>query len=373
MKRLVLLGGGHAHVHVLKAVGEALDSGVGVTLITPVQSQVYSGMVPGYLAGHYTLQECSIALTPLAQRARALIVRASGVRVDPRLREVTCSNGQTVAYDVLSIDIGSRPFVGDAKGVAEHAIPVRPLEDFVAAWERVLQRVREGSVGSVTVVGGGAAGIEVAFAMDHRFRIERGADAPHVRVVTNTPAPVMEYSGRVRERLTRLAKARNVGVHVNATVAQVGPGFVRLADNIEFASDATFWVAGAAAPALLRDSGLQTDARGFLAVNDFMQSLSAPEVFGAGDCATNVANPRAKAGVFAVRAGPALSLNLLAALKGGPFEHHVTPERFLALISCGERYAVGVYGPLSFEGRWVWRWKDRIDRRFLANYSGAAP
>lgn len=373
MKRLVLLGGGHAHVHVLKVLGDALDSAVSVTLITPVDMQVYSGMLPGYLAGHYGLDECGIVLPPLAARARASLVRSAGVLVNPAMREVICADGTVVPYDVLSIDIGSRPAIGQAKGVREHAIPVRPLESFVHAWERVLDRARRGEVNSVSVVGAGAAGIEIAFAIDHRFRRECGKAAPHVRIITNAPVPVPEYSDAVRARLRRLARKRNIGSHVNGEVSEVGPGFVRLRDNIEFASEATFWVAGAAAPELFRDSGLRTDERGFLAVNDFMQSVSSPEVFGAGDCATSVDHPRAKAGVFAVRAGPALAANLLAALHGRPLERHVTRSRFLALLACGDKYAIGVYGPISFEGRWVWRWKDRIDRRFLAAYSGDSP
>jgi selenide,water dikinase len=157
-------------------------------------------------------------------------------------------------------------------------------------------------------------------------------------------------------------------------VAEVGPGFVRLRDNIEFASDATFWVAGAAANPIFRDSGLRTDERGYLLVNDCLQSLSHPDVFGAGDCATSLEHPRPKAGVFAVRAGPALAANLRAALAGQPLRAQVTRKRFLALIACGDRRALGVYGPLVFSGRWVWHWKDRIDRRFLARYrvAGAA-
>ena len=368
MKRLVLLGGGHAHVHVLRAMAEPLDSGLAVTLVSPVAIQVYSGMLPGYVAGHYGLDECGIDLGPLASRARARVVSSSGVLVDPARREVVCANGESVPYDVLSIDIGSQSYLGDALGVETYATPVRPLERFVLGWESLLGRAQRGDIGSITVVGGGAAGLEVAFAMDHRMRTLLGAAAPHVRVLADTPVVLPDYGDGARNRLLRLAAKRNIGIHPSSRVAEVGAGFVRLRDTIEFASDATFWVAGAAASPLFRDSGLRTDARGFLLVNDFMQSVSHPEIFGAGDCATSLDNPRPKAGVFAVRAGPALAANLRAALAGQPLETHVTPSRFLALIACGDKRAIGLYGPLTFSGRWVWHWKDRIDRRFLARY-----
>lgn len=369
MKRLVLLGGGHAHVHVLKAIGGALDPAVGVTLVTPVERQVYSGMVPGLVAGHYALEECGIDLAPLARHARALVVRSSVTLVNPAMREVILANGEIVPYDVLSINVGAQPFVGGAAGVAAHAIVVRPLEHFLAGWERVLLRARADGMNAVSVVGGGLAGLELALAMQHRFAKEIGTGAPHVRVLTDANIFLPEYSTPVRGRLLRQAQRSQIGMHAQCRVGEVGPGYLRLKDNIEFASDATFWVTGAAAHEFIRGSGLRTDEHGFLAVNDFLQSVSHPEVFGAGDCATNLQNPRPKAGVFAVRAGPALAANLRAALHGGPLERHVAPHHFLALVSCGRRYAIGVYGPLSFAGGWVWRWKDRIDRRFLAGYA----
>jgi selenide,water dikinase len=326
-------------------------------------------MVPGYIAGHYTIGQCAIALAPLASGAHASVHFTTGALVNPSMREVMLANGEVVPYDVLSVDVGSQPFVAGAKGVREHAIAIRPLERFVEGWERVLGEAREGRIRSVSVVGGGAAGVEVALAIDHRFRSELGGLAPHVRMLTNTPALLPDFPEGVRRRVARILQRRNVGSHVECPVAEVGRDFLRLAGGNEFASDATFWVAGAAAPGWIRDSGLRTDERGFLAVNDCLQSLSHPEVFGSGDCATNLAHPRAKSGVFAVRAGPALAANLRAAIRGEPLAPHVTRERFLVLLSAGERYAVGVYGPLSWEGRWVWHWKDRIDRRFVARYT----
>jgi selenide,water dikinase len=371
VRRLVLLGGGHSHVHVLKALGDELDPAVSVTLVTPVDRQIYTGMLPGYVAGHYPLEACAIDLEPLARRARALVVRSSATLVNPSMREVICANGEVVGYDVLSVDVGSQAFLGAARGVEAHAVVVRPLERFAQGWERVLARARQGAMSAVSVVGGGAAGLELAFAIEHRLRQETGG-VPHVRVLTDARTVVPEYPVAARGRLVRLAQRRNIGLHGESAVTEVGADFVRVKGAIEFTTDATIWVAGAAAPAFLRDSGLATDERGFLAVNDFLQCDSHPEIFGAGDCATNRASPRPKAGVFAVRAGPALAANLRAALKGGPLERHVPSPRFLALVSCGARYAVGVYGPLSFEGRWAWRWKDRIDRRFVARYGAQA-
>jgi selenide,water dikinase len=373
VKRLVLLGGGHAQVEVLRLLAGEADTPAAVTLISPRPALLYSGMVPGVIAGHYREGDCTIDLAGLAARANVAFLQTSGVLVNTAMKEVICANGAVVPYDVLSIDVGAQPRAAKLAGVAGHAIAVRPLERFLRGWERVLAGALEGRVRAITMVGGGAAGVELAAAMQYRLAGRMGEAAPHVRIVTDTPVLLPEYGDRVRARLLAILRKRDIGAHVSGPVEEVGADFVRLADGNMFASDATFWAAGAAAPAWLAVSGLGVDAQGFLAVKDSLQSVSHPEVFGAGDCATSVANPRAKAGVFAVRAGPALARNLRAALSGGALEDHVTSPRFLALLATGARHAIGAWGPLAFSGGWVWRWKDRIDRRFVAKYAAPPP
>jgi selenide,water dikinase len=166
---------------------------------------------------------------------------------------------------------------------------------------------------------------------------------------------------------------RNIGAHVSSTVVEVGADFVRLDTGLQFASDATFWAAGVSAPPWIASTGLATDPRGFLLTNDALQSVTDRDIFGAGDCATQEGRPHAKAGVFAVRAAPVLAANLRAAAHGAALTPHVTSPRYLALISTGRKHALGVWGELSFQGWWAWRWKDRIDRHFVARYSEAPP
>jgi selenide,water dikinase len=371
MKRLLLAGGGHAHVEVLRDLAERPGSGIAVTLVTPRPKLVYTGMVPGAIAGHYRLEECAIDLEALARRANARFVTGAVFRVDGASRVVHCADGETLAYDVLSLDVGSRVVAG-ATGL-EHATPVRPMETLMKGWADVLLRAREGKVRSITMVGGGAAGVELALAMDHRLRSEIAGAPPHVRVVTATPALLPDLAPGARHRLRLALGRRGIGVHVSGTVAEVGRDFVRLASGLKFASDATFWAAGAAAPPWIASSGLRTDPDGFLLTNDLLQSVTDRDIFGAGDCAVQEGHPHAKAGVFAVRAAPVLAANLRAAAHGGALQAHVPKPRYLALVSTGARHAVGAWGALAFQGGWAWRWKDRIDRRFVARYAGAAP
>ncbi|HUJ00182.1 MAG TPA: FAD-dependent oxidoreductase [Usitatibacter sp.] len=374
MKRLVLLGGGHAHVEVLRSLAEGDGGRWDVTMVTPYPWLTYSGMVPGLFAGHYEIDQCTIDLRALAERARATLMPAYAIRVDTTDRAVVCDNGANVAYDVLSLDVGTQPYGHDVRGVDSHAVVMRPLEKAVKGWSDVLVRAREGRVGSVSVVGGGAAGAEVALAMEYRLRQELGLAWAHVRIITNTGLLVPEYPAGARKRLVRKLRRRNIGIHTGSAVTEVGRDYVRLEQGLEFASDAVFWATGGAPQPWIRASGFSTDERGFLLTNDRLQSVSHPDVFGAGDCAAVEGRPHAKAGVFAVRAGPALAANLAAALEGRPLQPHESPARHLALISTGNRHAVGVWDGWSWEGGWVWRWKDRIDRGFVARYGapGAA-
>ena len=371
MKRLLLAGGGHAHVEVLRDLAERPGSGIAVTLVTPRPRLVYTGMIPGAIAGHYRLEDCAIDLEALARRANARFVLGAVFRVDGANHVVQCADGEAIEYDILSLDVGSRVAAG-AAGL-EHATPVRPMETLMKGWGDVLSHAREGKIRSVTLVGGGAAGVELALAMEYRLRRELPSAKPHVRVITETPVVLPEFAPGARRRLKLALGRRDIGLHVSSTVAEVGADFVRLDSGLEFASDATFWAAGAAPPPWIASSGLAADEAGFLLTNDALQSVTDRDIFGAGDCAVQEGQRHARAGVFAVRAAPVLAANLRAAAHGGALQPHVTSPRYLALVSAGRRSAVGAWGSLSFQGWWVWRWKDRIDRRFVARYAGPAP
>jgi pyridine nucleotide-disulfide oxidoreductase family protein len=366
VKRLVLLGGGHAHVEVLRDLATLRPADLEVTLVTPHPRLLYTGMVPGYIAGHYTIDEASVDLEGLAARAGAKLRLTRASLVSPAENEVACADGSALAYDVLSLDVGASPAIGEAQGVERHAILLRPLERLVRGWDEVLGRAARGEARSVTVVGGGAAGIELALAMERRLRIALGGPLAKVRIVSDaTGAGIAPGAAR---RLRARMKRAGIDSHLGSAVAEVGPGHVRLASGIEFVTDAVFWATGAAAQGWIRDSGLATDKRGFLLTNDKLQSVWHANVFGAGDCATQEGRALPKAGVFAVRAAPVLSANLRAMLEGAPLQSHQPKSSYLALVSTGDRHAVGVWNGLSFQGRWAWRWKDRIDRRFVARY-----
>ena len=368
-KKLLLLGGGHAQVHVLQALAREPLAGADVALITPFARQMYSGMVPGLVAGHYRAEQCAIALQPLADAARVQLIEGSAVALDAAARRVTLADGRVADYDVLSLDTGAVMDRDQLPGAREHGLFVRPIEHFVRLLDGLLDLAAR-RVLDVVVVGGGAAGVELALALQHRLA-GRGEERARVALVTGGPDPLAGYAPGVMQRAAQALARQKVTVFRDSCVA-LEPGAVVLGSGARLACDAPVLATGAQAPGWLTGSGLALDERGFVLTGTTLQSTSHAQVFAAGDVATRTDVQHAKSGVYAVRAGPPLALNLRRYIGGGALEAHVPQRRTLNLISCGERQAIVSYGNLAAQGRWAWWWKDRIDRGFVARYSSAA-
>ncbi len=365
MKKLVLLGGGHAHVHVLKSLAEAPFPDVEVTLVSPYARQVYSGMLPGWVAGHYAIDQCAIPLAPLCRAARASFIESAGRHVDFERRVVQCVDGAEPAFDALSIDTGPMANTAAIPGAGGHAIPVRPIESFIEAYSmlagEIAARDAAGRSTDIVFVGAGAAGIELALSMQHAFR-DRKVKFALISAANTLP-------GSVGPRLARILAQRGFRLYAGKAAGRIERGRVHLQSGEIINADQVIVSTGAVAAEWPRASGLRTDDAGFILVNEYLQSLSHPDVFAAGDCATMQQHARPKSGVYAVRAGPPLAENLRRTLRGEALLPYVPQERSLYLISTGDRYAIGSWGNVAWEGKWVWQWKDRIDRAFMGKYS----
>jgi selenide,water dikinase len=375
VKDLVLVGGGHAHVAVLKSFGMQPIPGVRVTLISKDVATSYSGMIPGYIAGHYTFDEAHIDLRPLCQFAGAAFYHAAVAGLDLAQKQVICSQRPPVRFDLLSINIGSTPRARNIPGALEHVLPVKPIDRFLRGWERIVSMAfaTGGQPLRIAVVGGGAGGVELLLAARHRLLTmldQHGGKARPIEfhLVTDTDRLLPTHNRRVQSKFTRLLREREVRVHLNHRVVAVKPDRLLCDPGAPLPCEATLWVISAAAPEWIGAAGLRTDAEGFLALNDALQSVSHPFVFGAGDVAAVLKHPRPKSGVFAVRQGRPLTENLRLALTGQPPRPFAPQRKFLSLISTGERCAVASRGAWALEGAWVWRLKDWIDRRWMRKY-----
>ncbi|HYJ19293.1 MAG TPA: FAD-dependent oxidoreductase, partial [Burkholderiales bacterium] len=171
MKRLVLIGGGHSHVEVLRRFGRNPAAGTELTLVSPNADAPYSGMLPGWIAGHYSRENCHLDLDALARFANCRLVRSTCNGINPEAGLVFCENGEYLPFDHVSIDIGSRSPAFETGGALEHAVAVRPVEQFVRKWEEACRAFAASRIPrQVAVVGAGAAGTEVLLAMQHRLR-----------------------------------------------------------------------------------------------------------------------------------------------------------------------------------------------------------
>jgi selenide, water dikinase len=366
-KRLLLIGGGHSHVEVIRRFGTTPEPGVEVTLVSPGRHTPYSGMLPGHIAGHYSHSDCHIDLDILCRQAGVHRIDGAIDRLDPEKRVAACGNAVERHYDVLSIDTGSTPVIANIAGASDHGIPVKPVPEFLQRWERLRNRARSAEQGvRIAVVGAGAAGVEVLLSMQYRIATEGGR--AHFTLVSDGPTILAAHPSGVRRRFENILRERGVAVRLDSAVGRAEPGALQLRVGERLPCDEVLWITGAAAPAWQAASGLRTDATGFILVNAHLQSQSHSQVFATGDVATMTHAPRPKSGVYAVRQGPPLTENLRRALRGVPLIDYFPQQRTLALISSGDRHAVASWGSWAWSGAWVWHWKDHIDRAFVKRY-----
>lgn len=467
---LVLIGGGHSHAIALRMWAMNPVPGIRLTVIADAVHTPYSGMLPGFVAGLYTYDQCHIDLRPLCQLAQAQLIVDRAIGLDTQQQRVLCAQHPPIAFDTLSIDIGSTPAASQIPGAIDYAIPVKPISKFLDQWHQVLEQVRcrirthapdqattpeQRAIAPshpfrVGIVGGGAGGVELALAVQARLeRLYRVGELDQNDDIALSPQSAAEPElsesqveihlfqrgvellperhPRMRRIFKRLMQQRGIHLHLGETVVAIEPvegakyrksraqestaeapqmqpsGIQETAElghahgsdaasNLEsnlssdshlevpcrvlcesgrdVVCDRTFWVTQASAASWIRESELTTDELGFIQVNDTLQSVSHPRIFAAGDIASMVNHPRPKAGVFAVRMGKPLYENLRRAVQYQPLKPFHPQKRFLILVGTGYGRAVASRGALTLGPfRWLWRWKDRIDRQFMDRFT----
>jgi selenide,water dikinase len=353
--------------------------GVRITLICRDTHTPYSGMLPGYVAGHYDYDEVHIDLSRLAEYAGARFFRDEVIGLDRTHKQVLCRTRPPVPYDFLSINIGSTPQVSTVKGAADYAVPVKPINNFNQRWLNLLNRIEHhtGKM-AVVIVGGGAGGVELTLAMQFRLieefkKLNKDPLDLHFTLITNSTRLLPTHNAKVQQAFARILKKRGVEVHLNTRINEVLEGQVKSADNQMFEADEVLWVTQAGGADWLRSTGLTLNEDGFILVNEYLQSLNDSSIFAVGDIATMVDHPREKAGVFAVRQGKPLAINLRRMIEGKSLKPYHPQKNWLALISTGNRYAVASKGAFFYAGKLLWQWKNWIDHRFMNKFSKLTP
>lgn len=366
VKDLVLVGGGHSHVLLLRMLGMKPIPGLRVTLVSPDILTPYSGMLPGVVAGHYAVDEIHIDLVPLCRFAGAQFIQARVEDIDPYAKRIDIVGRPGLEYDALSLDIGITPNLA-VPGAAEYAIPVKPIGQFLSRWSSFLERLDANEISSLAVVGAGAGGVELMLAIHEHIK-QSGNQLPDMHLIASSDQLLPGYHPDVQVRFRQQLRSRNIQLHMGARVSEVSDTIVKNDFGGEIQADAVFWVTSAASQSWLARTGLELDEAGFILIKATLQSENFDSVFATGDIANSRIHPRPKAGVFAVRQGPVLYENIRRFLLGQKLKPYKPQKEFLSIVSTGSKHAVAARGRYSLEGTWVWRWKNWIDQRFMNKF-----
>ncbi|WP_347549760.1 FAD-dependent oxidoreductase [Pseudalkalibacillus hwajinpoensis] len=358
MKNLLLVGAGHAHLHVLKMLQEeTLD--LNVTLISPSEYQYYSGMFSGYLEGLYSEEDMRVHMPSLAEKAGVTFVQGAALSIDATGKVVLTEKGDILSYDLLSLDIGSLTGGIDVPGARSYALRIKPNYRI----EEVAKVMWEAE--NPVVVGGGAAGVEMALALTAR-RAEEGKQA--VTLLSHSPL-LRDSSQKAQKKIEHITRNKGLGVYLQEKVTNVTSSSIVTSSGKQIIYDQLLWLTGPKAPELFRISNLPVDEAGYLLVEETLQVKKYPSIFAAGDCATLREYPDLpKAGVVAVRQSDVLWTNLKAFIEGKDGVRFQPKKAYLSILSTGKRKGLLLYGKMVLHHRLSWTLKNSIDRKFMEKY-----
>ncbi|MGB7325824.1 MAG: FAD-dependent oxidoreductase [Rubripirellula sp.] len=373
---IALLGIGHTNAEVLERWAETPIPNCRLVCLSKFPFATYSGMLPGTLANQFSPDQMQIDLDPLCRRAGAELILDEVNGLDVERNAIQFANRPPLAFDVLSVGIGSVPVGGDQFNSA-NVVPIKPMQTFIARLDQILETrcptseppIQTGNDSPiVTVVGGGVAGVEVACCVRARLLERFPQRKPCVRIVTGGQEIAGGMSSRSIAKLRRELSRQSIDVVTGFRVTDVQDhGLVNAHGNVQPA-DVAIWATGADAPPLLSELNLPTDENGFLATAPTLRTTVGKPVFAVGDCGTIVSNPSAKAGVYAVRQAPILWHNLNATISGLPLTEFCPQKDFLKILNTGQGKALLQYKRFSFHARWCWKVKNWIDQGFINRY-----
>ena len=361
-KKLLLVGAGHAHIGLLRQLADKPSDNIDVTLITEQPQTVYSGMLTGWMAGHYSLEDISIDAKSLCMKAGVCLVQQPLASVNAKANQITTIDNQHFAYDVLSLNTGADT---DIKWLNKQdgnstVTPIRPIYPFIERWQQIISEAKLSDHYRLAIVGAGAAAVELVLAAQYKLQ---QINSNHQAYLICGDNLLPNFNQRFRQKVIQQLKRHNVKI-IYARATDYKDGQLHTDTDI-LPMNAVIAATGVTGSAWTQNTDLQTVDGGFIAVNEVQQSVSHANVFAVGDVATRVDQEIAHSGVHAVFGGAVEADNLLAYLSNKPLKPYQPKNRTLYLLSCGDKYAIGSWGKYSLQGRWVWYLKRYIDQRFV--------
>jgi len=367
-KHLVFVGAGHAHLTAITNLSRYTGDGHKVTVISAGAYHYYSGMGPGMLSGFYKPQEIRFDVKGLTESRGGEFIEDTVITVDPVKRRIHLKSGKSADYDVLSFNTGSEIDTGPVDASYDNIFKVKPIENLFTARCKIIEALKKGPA-NIAVIGGGAAGIEMA---NNAWRIAADMNAESKTKITMIARGKIlhRFHARVRKLAIKSMNARGIALAENTPVkGNTGEKFL-LEDGREIPFDFAFAATGTKPSGLFKESGIPFGQDGGLLVNEYLQSVEYPEIFGGGDCISFSPRPLDKVGVYAVRENPILLHNLHAALSGGAFQPFKPQEVYLLILNMGDDTGIFNRKSLTFGGKFAFKLKDRIDRKFMKSFAG---
>jgi len=373
--KLVLVGGGHSHVIVLKQIQQFPLVNTQIILISNVVKTPYSGMLPAHIAGFYPAEEIYIDLRALTQVTQVKFYLDQCVRIDLENKQIFCQNTGLISFDYLSIDIGSTPDQSLINGAKEFAISAKPVPQFLEKWYNLLTEVKLNSQNinvnkplQLGIVGGGAGGVELALNMNHRLSQLLPENHFQINLIHRQNQLLSNHNQWVSKRLYQLLLKQKINLYLNENVTKIEQNLIICQSGLKINCNFIFLVTQASASSWVKNSQLTTDQNGFILINSYLQSVSHPFIFASGDIASFKDHPRPKAGVFAVRQGKPLFENLARIINNQPLKSYIPQKYYLSLIGTGNQKAIASWGQFGCESSIFWYIKDYIDRQFMQQF-----
>jgi len=369
LRDIVLVGGGHAHALVIKMWGMQPLPGVRLTLVSDTLLTPYSGMLPGLVAGHYTLEQSHIDLHRLCRWSGVRFIQGRVEQLDLAAKRILVVGRPALGYDLVSINTGCTPKLDNIPGARGNVTPVKPVSQFYQHWQSLKLQLQDAEQPlDIGVVGAGAGGFELIAAIEHAISRDF-ANLPH-RCHWIVASEVLKgHNDKVQQAAIDHCQTKNIQLHREFQVAQVAEQQLHASDGRSLQLDSILWCTAASAANWPKLAGLDCDENGFISTLETLQSSSHPEVFAAGDCAHQIDHPRPKAGVFAVRQGKVLFDNLRRAILQKKLHKHRPQQLFLSLLATGGKQAIASKGNWYSQGRLLWHWKNHIDTKFMAMFN----
>jgi len=370
MKDLVLIGGGHAHVEVIKRLSKLSPRMNSMILISDHRYTPYSGMLPGLIAGHYSFEECHIDLLELCKKHRFEFIEDKVIGVNHDNNTLETHNSSKHRYDIASIDTGSTPSLHSTKGASTWVLPIKPVPEFLDGIKVFFEKTKlrlAGEQSELLVVGGGAASVEVALSLNQRIR-QMKLNNIRVTLATENQDLLTNHALAVRRQLKRKLHDCGIRVLYGSRIKTVDNQGVITDEDDRIDADLTIWCTGASAPPWPSCSNLPTTPDGFIRTDQTLRVLGTENLFAAGDISSIDNQTYPKSGVYAVKQGPVLATNIENQINEVDLIPYRPQKHSLAILSTGGKHAVASRSLFCASGRWVWHLKDYIDRRFMRQY-----